>query len=100
MQVLFEIPHYFWDRYWGCSSPVVKVSDHGRHCNEFKPSTTKDLPRRGAMHVKSVKSSSSLPLAALGPNALFNVAEHCVRRNRSRHLVYELGRRRPPLARI
>ncbi|GFV74691.1 hypothetical protein TNCV_1178281 [Trichonephila clavipes] len=41
---------------WGCGSPVVKVSDHGRHVMKFEPSTTKDPPCRAAMHAKSVQS--------------------------------------------
>ncbi|GFV66078.1 uncharacterized protein TNCV_2891481 [Trichonephila clavipes] len=32
-------------------------------CHEFEPSTTKDPPCRGEMHVKSAKSSNVLPLA-------------------------------------
>ncbi|GFT08671.1 hypothetical protein TNCV_662381 [Trichonephila clavipes] len=39
-----------------CGSRVVKVSDCGLSCHEFEPSTTKDLPCRAAMHVKSVES--------------------------------------------
>ncbi|GFV54775.1 ig-like domain-containing protein [Trichonephila clavipes] len=31
-------------------------------CNEFEPSTTRDPPCRGAMHVKSVESSNGLSL--------------------------------------
>ncbi|GFX93986.1 hypothetical protein TNCV_3413481 [Trichonephila clavipes] len=43
-------------------SPVVRVSDRGWPCHEFEPSTTKDQPRRGAMHVNSVDSTNVLPL--------------------------------------
>ncbi|GFV94569.1 hypothetical protein TNCV_3826361 [Trichonephila clavipes] len=43
-------------------SKVVKVSDRGLPCHEFEPSTTKDPPCRGAMHVTSVESSNVLPL--------------------------------------
>ncbi|GFW36968.1 hypothetical protein TNCV_5018661 [Trichonephila clavipes] len=35
-------------------------------CHKFEPSTTKDLPCRGAMHAKSVKSSDVLPLVWCG----------------------------------
>ncbi|GFX77681.1 hypothetical protein TNCV_1105981 [Trichonephila clavipes] len=41
---------------------VVKVSDRGWPCHEFEPSTTKDRPCMGALHVKSVESSNVLPL--------------------------------------
>ncbi|GFX72908.1 hypothetical protein TNCV_1698051 [Trichonephila clavipes] len=34
-------------------------------CNEFDPSTTKDPPCRGEMHVKSVESSNILPLVVV-----------------------------------
>ncbi|GFX73728.1 hypothetical protein TNCV_4290441 [Trichonephila clavipes] len=40
----------------------VKVSDHYWSCHEFEPSTTKDPPCGGVMHVKSVDSSNVLPL--------------------------------------
>ncbi|GFX31767.1 hypothetical protein TNCV_171001 [Trichonephila clavipes] len=40
----------------GRGSPVVKVSDHGRPCHEFEPSTTKDPPYIAAMLAKSVES--------------------------------------------
>ncbi|GFS55421.1 hypothetical protein TNCV_1627051 [Trichonephila clavipes] len=43
-------------------SRVVKVSDRGWPCYEFEPSTTKDPPCRAAMLVKSVESSTVLPL--------------------------------------
>ncbi|GFU08976.1 hypothetical protein TNCV_1318501 [Trichonephila clavipes] len=46
----------------GSGSRVVKVSDRGWPCDEFEPSTTKDPPCRGAMHVKSVESSNVLLL--------------------------------------
>ncbi|GFT31822.1 uncharacterized protein TNCV_2035541 [Trichonephila clavipes] len=49
--------HYMYDR-----GHVVKASDRGWPCHEFEPSTTKDSPCRVAMHVKSVESSSVLPL--------------------------------------
>ncbi|GFT45920.1 hypothetical protein TNCV_2250581 [Trichonephila clavipes] len=35
---------------------VLKVSDPGWPCHEFKPSTTKDPLCRAAMHAKSVES--------------------------------------------
>ncbi|GFV30275.1 uncharacterized protein TNCV_97501 [Trichonephila clavipes] len=35
-------------------------------CQEFEPSTTKDPPYRGVMHVKSVEISNILPLENLG----------------------------------
>ncbi|GFU86268.1 hypothetical protein TNCV_369241 [Trichonephila clavipes] len=47
-------------------SRVVKVSDRGWLCHEFEPSTTKDLPCRGAMHVKSIDSSNFFPLVWCG----------------------------------
>ncbi|GFX77653.1 hypothetical protein TNCV_1105701 [Trichonephila clavipes] len=50
----------------GRGSPVVKVSDRGWPCHEFEPSTTKDPPCRGAMHVKSIESSNVLPLVWWG----------------------------------
>ncbi|GFX16036.1 uncharacterized protein TNCV_4702951 [Trichonephila clavipes] len=40
----------------GCGNQMVKVSDRGRPCHEFEPSTTKDPPCRAAMHVKSDES--------------------------------------------
>ncbi|GFV66996.1 hypothetical protein TNCV_356821 [Trichonephila clavipes] len=46
----------------GRGSRVVKVSDCGWPCHEFKPSTTKDPLCRGEMHIKSVESSNVLPL--------------------------------------
>ncbi|GFV66828.1 hypothetical protein TNCV_2901851 [Trichonephila clavipes] len=39
--------------------------DHQR-CHEFEPSTTKDPPCRGEMHVKSVESSNVLLLQWFG----------------------------------
>ncbi|GFW73822.1 hypothetical protein TNCV_1542761 [Trichonephila clavipes] len=47
-------------------SRVVKVSDRGWPCHEFEPSTTKEPPCRGAMHVKSVKKANVLPLMWCG----------------------------------
>ncbi|GFU02064.1 hypothetical protein TNCV_837131 [Trichonephila clavipes] len=44
------------------SSRVVKASNCGWPCHEFESSTTKDSSCRGALHVKSVKSSNVLPL--------------------------------------
>ncbi|GFX00921.1 hypothetical protein TNCV_4578871 [Trichonephila clavipes] len=44
----------------------VKVSDRGLSYHELDPSTTKDTPCRGAMHVKSVESSDVLPLVWCG----------------------------------
>ncbi|GFU56193.1 hypothetical protein TNCV_712521 [Trichonephila clavipes] len=49
-------------KYEGCSSPVVKGSDHGRHVMSSSPVPLKDPPCRGTMHVKSVESSNVLPL--------------------------------------
>ncbi|GFW01638.1 hypothetical protein TNCV_4085531 [Trichonephila clavipes] len=46
----------------GRCTRVVKVSDRGWPCHEFELSTTKDLPCKAAMHVKSVESSNVLPL--------------------------------------
>ncbi|GFS87444.1 hypothetical protein TNCV_207621 [Trichonephila clavipes] len=43
-------------RHQGRGSRVVKVSDRGLPCHKFEPCTTKDPPRRAAMHVKSVES--------------------------------------------
>ncbi|GFW92334.1 hypothetical protein TNCV_3588561 [Trichonephila clavipes] len=40
----------------GCGSPVVKVSDHGRHVMSSSPVPPKDPPCRAAMHIKSVES--------------------------------------------
>ncbi|GFW82050.1 hypothetical protein TNCV_771791 [Trichonephila clavipes] len=40
---------------------MVKVSDRGWPCHELEPSTTKDPPCRGTMHVKSADSSNVLP---------------------------------------
>ncbi|GFV44935.1 hypothetical protein TNCV_1716831 [Trichonephila clavipes] len=45
----------------GCDSPVVKVSDHGRHVMSSSSVPLKDPLCRGTMHVKSVKSSNILP---------------------------------------
>ncbi|GFV38612.1 hypothetical protein TNCV_132511 [Trichonephila clavipes] len=53
-------------RMGGRCSRVVKVSDRGRPSHEFEPSTTKEPPCRGAMHVKSVESSNILPLVWCG----------------------------------
>ncbi|GFU65544.1 hypothetical protein TNCV_634671 [Trichonephila clavipes] len=50
----------------GRSSRVAKVSDRGWPCHEFEPSTTKDSPCGGEMHVKSVESSNVLPLVWCG----------------------------------
>ncbi|GFU67313.1 hypothetical protein TNCV_3556391 [Trichonephila clavipes] len=47
---------------WSHGCRVVKVSDRGYPCHEFKLSTTNDPPSRGAMHVKSVESSNIIPL--------------------------------------
>ncbi|GFV92867.1 hypothetical protein TNCV_1347161 [Trichonephila clavipes] len=41
---------------YGRGSRVLKVSDREWPCHKFEPSTTKDLPCRAAMHVKSVES--------------------------------------------
>ncbi|GFX32258.1 hypothetical protein TNCV_1324591 [Trichonephila clavipes] len=40
----------------GCGSPVVKVSDRGRHVVSLSPVPPKDSPCRAALHVKSVES--------------------------------------------
>ncbi|GFU99496.1 hypothetical protein TNCV_4763571 [Trichonephila clavipes] len=45
---------------------VVKVSNRGWPCPEFKPSTTKDSPCSCAMHVKFVESSDVFPLMWCG----------------------------------
>ncbi|GFW75890.1 hypothetical protein TNCV_4430681 [Trichonephila clavipes] len=47
-----------WTLICGRGSRVVKVSDRGWSCLEFEPTTTKDPPCWGAMHVKSVESSN------------------------------------------
>ncbi|GFU74634.1 hypothetical protein TNCV_4629051 [Trichonephila clavipes] len=39
-----------------------RLSADLRACHEFEPSTTKDPPCRGVMHVKSIESSNVLPL--------------------------------------
>ncbi|GFV19138.1 hypothetical protein TNCV_3223561 [Trichonephila clavipes] len=44
----------------GRGSLVVKVTDSWPACHQFQPSTAEDPPCRGAMHVKSVKSSNIL----------------------------------------
>ncbi|GFV71081.1 hypothetical protein TNCV_1662391 [Trichonephila clavipes] len=49
--------HHLLHSWRGHGSQVVKVSDRGGPCHEFEPSTTKDPPCRGAMHVKSVETS-------------------------------------------
>ncbi|GFV92313.1 uncharacterized protein TNCV_3949231 [Trichonephila clavipes] len=46
----------------GRGSQVAKVSDHDWPCHEFEPSTTKESPCRGVIHVKFVESSNVLPL--------------------------------------
>ncbi|GFV63640.1 hypothetical protein TNCV_626351 [Trichonephila clavipes] len=43
-------------------SRMIKVSDRGWPSHEFDPSTTKEPPCRGEMHVKSDESSSIIPL--------------------------------------
>ncbi|GFS56620.1 transposable element Tcb2 transposase [Trichonephila clavipes] len=48
-----------------CGIRVIMASDHGWPCHEFKLSTTKDPPCRGALHVKSGESSNVLPLNRL-----------------------------------
>ncbi|GFS73427.1 uncharacterized protein TNCV_1101531 [Trichonephila clavipes] len=50
----------------GRGSLVVKVTDSWQVYHEFKTSTTEDPPCREAMHVKSVESSSVLPLVWCG----------------------------------
>ncbi|GFU62466.1 hypothetical protein TNCV_2204011 [Trichonephila clavipes] len=47
-------------------SLVVKVSDRGLLCHGFEPSTNKDPPCWGVMHVKSVESPNVLPLMWCG----------------------------------
>ncbi|GFW93193.1 hypothetical protein TNCV_3333531 [Trichonephila clavipes] len=42
---------------------VVKVSDLDMPCHEFKPSTTKDPPCKGATNVNSFERSNGLPLS-------------------------------------
>ncbi|GFX97236.1 hypothetical protein TNCV_557261 [Trichonephila clavipes] len=44
----------------GHGSRVVKVPDRGWPCHEFEHSTTKDPPRRGAMHEFKSKAIESL----------------------------------------
>ncbi|GFX09492.1 hypothetical protein TNCV_4698781 [Trichonephila clavipes] len=46
----------------GHGSRVVKVSDRGWPCHMFERSTTKDMPCRAAMLVKSIESSNVLLL--------------------------------------
>ncbi|GFW60351.1 hypothetical protein TNCV_1844311 [Trichonephila clavipes] len=45
---------------------MVKVTDLWQVDHEFDPSTAEDSPCRGSMHVKSVESSSVLPLVWCG----------------------------------
>ncbi|GFV49906.1 hypothetical protein TNCV_1391881 [Trichonephila clavipes] len=51
---------------WGHGSQVVKVLDCGWPRHEFEPSTAKDPPCSGAMHIKSVDSSNVLLLVLCG----------------------------------
>ncbi|GFW34919.1 hypothetical protein TNCV_978571 [Trichonephila clavipes] len=50
----------------GCGSPVVKVSDHGRHVMSSSPVLLKDPPYRAAMHIKSVENLNVPPLVWCG----------------------------------
>ncbi|GFS56416.1 transposable element Tc1 transposase [Trichonephila clavipes] len=52
---------------------AVKVSDRGWPCHEFEPSTTKDPPCSGAMHVKSAMSSNVLPLGISPKNQFISL---------------------------
>ncbi|GFU55092.1 hypothetical protein TNCV_425991 [Trichonephila clavipes] len=47
-------------------SLMVKVTDSWLACHEFEPSTDKDPPCGGAMHIKFVESSNVLPLVWYG----------------------------------
>ncbi|GFY32583.1 uncharacterized protein TNCV_673381 [Trichonephila clavipes] len=79
----------------GRGSLVVKVTDLWLACHEFEPSTTEDLPYRGAMHVKSVESSNILPLVWCGNLKREMTAQRC----RPRHLTvvqnYEVRHQKP-----
>ncbi|GFS53527.1 uncharacterized protein TNCV_1280641 [Trichonephila clavipes] len=85
---------YFFLRQSSCGrgSRVVKISDRGWLCHEFEPSTAKDPPCSAAMHVKSVESSSILPLVGCGCQERVCVC-------RPRHLTmvqnYGVGRQKP-----
>ncbi|GFV21618.1 hypothetical protein TNCV_3337191 [Trichonephila clavipes] len=59
----------------GHGSRMVKVSDRGWPCHEFELGQVqaKDPPCRGAMHVKSVESSSVLPLVCCGTTCLLKM---------------------------
>ncbi|GFY25602.1 hypothetical protein TNCV_2487221 [Trichonephila clavipes] len=48
------------DRVRGHGRRVVKVLYRDCPCHELEPSTTKDPPCRGAMHIKSVENSNIL----------------------------------------
>ncbi|GFU65490.1 hypothetical protein TNCV_634131 [Trichonephila clavipes] len=50
----------------GRGSLVIKVMDSRSAFHEFEPSTVKDRPCRGTMHVKSVESSNAFPLVWCG----------------------------------
>ncbi|GFU65788.1 hypothetical protein TNCV_5059221 [Trichonephila clavipes] len=52
-------------------------------CHEFEPSTTKDPPCRGAMHVKSVESSNVLPMKKRTTTSLLSTKER--KKNPSRN---------------
>ncbi|GFS97603.1 hypothetical protein TNCV_4488421 [Trichonephila clavipes] len=59
----------------------VKVTNSWQACHEFEPSTAEDLLLRGAMYIKSVKSSNALPLAIIKATSIvgnldMNDAEH------------------------
>ncbi|GFW41247.1 hypothetical protein TNCV_1002401 [Trichonephila clavipes] len=58
-QILYQI--HFQIR-CGHGSLVVRVTESGRECREFEPSTAEDPPCMEAMHAKSVVSSNVLPL--------------------------------------
>ncbi|GFW74701.1 hypothetical protein TNCV_962761 [Trichonephila clavipes] len=60
----FKVKHVFLSffhlNFWGCGSPMVKVSDHARHVMSSRPVPPKDPPCRAAMHVPAQVSSTSL----------------------------------------
>ncbi|GFX26983.1 uncharacterized protein TNCV_1841551 [Trichonephila clavipes] len=50
----------------GCGNLMIKAPDRGWPCHEFEPSTTKYQLRRAAMYIKSIESSTALPLVWCG----------------------------------
>ncbi|GFX18356.1 uncharacterized protein TNCV_4306571 [Trichonephila clavipes] len=79
--------------YRGRGSLVVKVNASWLDCHEIELNATKDRPYRGAMHVKSVKSSNVLPLV------WYCMRRGCQLRCGPRHLTmvqnYEVRHQKP-----